>query len=104
MDMGDLTSRQIGEIMAGGLLRAEEALMNGGSPHGAGTATGGASAGGGMMFGGRTASQNQLAAMGKAAIAGISEADKGTIPSTIKNQNLGHNSKIVGLGPNTKQK
>ena len=104
MDMGDLTSRQIGEIMAGGLLRAEETLMRNDGSRPAGTAVSGSAAGGSLMFGGRAASQNQMAAMGKAAMAGIGEADKGTVPSTIKNQNLGHNSKKVGLGPNTKQK
>lgn len=26
---------------------------------------------------------------------------QGDVPDTLKNQNLGHNSKKVGLGPNT---
>jgi hypothetical protein len=29
--------------------------------------------------------------------------ESGVVPGTIKNQNLGHNSKKEGLGPNTKR-
>ncbi|MEG1930289.1 MAG: hypothetical protein RR131_04030 [Anaerovorax sp.] len=31
------------------------------------------------------------------------EAEKGVVPTTITNQNLGHNSKKEGMGPNTKR-
>ena len=31
------------------------------------------------------------------------EALRGQVPGTVKNQNLGHNSKKEGLGPNTKR-
>lgn len=30
-------------------------------------------------------------------------AAENEIPNTVKNQNLGHNSKKTGLGPNTKR-
>lgn len=90
MDMGDLTSKQIGELMSGGILRAEEQLVQGGYPNR-------------IIDLGQTASQNELANIARAAFAGLNEADRGTIPSTIKNQNLGHNSKKVGMGPNTKR-
>lgn len=32
-----------------------------------------------------------------------SNVEAGAVPSTIKNQNLGHNSKKEGMGPNTKR-
>lgn len=84
MDMGDLTSRQIGNIMADGMLRAEEQL-----------------AAGDFSSLKQTASQNELAAMGKAAFHDQTGGNSGVVPSTIRNQNLGHNSKKTGLGQNT---
>lgn len=33
----------------------------------------------------------------------ILEENQGQVPNTLKNQNLGHNSKKEGLGPNTKR-
>lgn len=77
MDMGKMTSKQIGEMTARGILRAEEQLSG---------------------------SQNQIADMGRLAAERMEIAEQASIPATIKNQNVGHNSKKVGLGPNTKRK
>lgn len=33
----------------------------------------------------------------------ILEEQEGEVPGTLKNQNLGHNSKKEGLGPNTRR-
>ena len=59
MDMGEFTSKQIGEMMAGGILKAERDLL---------------------------------------------EEQKSEVPSALKNQNLGHNAKKEGFGPNINQK
>ena len=58
MDMGDMTSRQIGELVSKGLVNLGEEIL---------------------------------------------EEEKGQVPGTAKKQNLGHNSKKEGLGPNTKR-
>lgn len=85
MDMGDLTSRQIGEIMAGGLLRAEEQLME-------------------EQAAGRRLSQHELAEQGKKIAEGQLAGQGGFIPSALVNQNLGHNAKQEAMGPNINQK
>ena len=36
-------------------------------------------------------------------VPGVKTENHGNIPGTAKNQNLGHNSKKEGLGPNTKR-
>ena len=58
MDLGDMTSKELGELTSKGLVSLGKKIL---------------------------------------------EEQEGEVPGTLKNQNLGHNSKKEGLGPNTRR-
>lgn len=79
MDMGDMKSKDIGKLVSSGLVSRREKTLSGvpvPSKPDAQFQTG-----------------SELAA----------DALRGQIPGAVKNQNLGHNSKKEGMGPNTKR-
>ena len=78
MDMGDMKSKDIGKLVSAGLVsKGAETLA--------------------------AEVQEAQSLSGVQAAAETRNASRGQVPGTVKNQNLGHNSKKEGLGPNTKR-